>query len=255
MKMFTLLASSFFGTYLLASPNACAVFATQEEDYLLMDACINYGYYPNASIDSNGNHIYHAYINTMSFEMFVHLLDKGANIYAKNREGNSILDSIDVDSDKFFYLVNRFNIFDYLDEKLHASLVIKVFKKGNRALQERIIKKRANISSQDLSGWTPLMYAIHEGNLEVITLLLNNGATVNGKIDIDAKPSIEAFFNPYNQTLIRHLEQYGIPIKKPIDCKVCINLTTTNSNAHQFITKKMVKVMQEILYLRAKNHP
>jgi hypothetical protein len=248
VKIFMLLLLTTFTLY--ASPISCAKYAAQNDDFLLMDACIKHGYLTNSRINQKGEHLLHL-SHTFSLEMFIYLIDKGANIYAKTDKGSTIFEKIPLDSEQFLYLLDHFSLFETLDDTTHAKIVHTIFKDNNLTLQNRLIEKHANLSAKDKVGWTPLMYAIYNANLPIISLLLNHGATVNPHVPLFINASIEAFFHPKNQALITHLIKHDIPIKQPKPCSICIKSSTTKSEANYFLNKKSIRMIQNLLYLRA----
>lgn len=78
-------------------------------------------------------------------------------------------------------------------------------------LQDAIKKKKAIVNAKDENGWTPLHEGARSGHLEVVKLLVENGADVNAKTAGDggtalwwAKQSHEE-----DHPVVRFLEELG----------------------------------------------
>jgi serine/threonine-protein phosphatase 6 regulatory ankyrin repeat subunit B len=77
------------------------------------------------------------------------LIDKGADVNAKNKDGDTAL--------------------------MSASL------KGHTEIVKALIEKGADVNAKDKAGWTALMSASFYGYIEIVRALLNKGADVNAK--------------------------------------------------------------------------
>lgn len=55
-----------------------------------------------------------------------------------------------------------------------------------------LISSGADINAYEFDGWTPLFYAIEQGNLEAVELLLSSGANINVQDDRGRTPLLYA---------------------------------------------------------------
>ena len=55
-----------------------------------------------------------------------------------------------------------------------------------------LISEGADVNARSRSGWTPLMYAASNSNLEIVQLLLEKGADVNARNNNDWTPLMYA---------------------------------------------------------------
>lgn len=78
-------------------------------------------------------------------------------------------------------MIDYFNNFNHLDNQLFRAVGLE-----DKELVLKLIKKGADINSSYLCfgediGWTPILYAVQLNNIEIVSILINNGANVNPK--------------------------------------------------------------------------
>ncbi len=69
------------------------------------------------------------------------------------------------------------------------SLLINASFYGRKSIIEYLLSRHVNINAKDKKGWTALHAAIQEGNIDIIKLLLENGADVHAR-DVYGNPPI-----------------------------------------------------------------
>lgn len=117
----------------------------------------------------------------VSEELVTILLDRGADVNAKDRYGNHVLNHIRGDHPNILLLLLAkgadINVHGYKGQTvlMRSSLRPNIYK--------ILLEKDANVDAEDYSGKTALMYASETGALESVRLLLKHGA----KIDIQDK--------------------------------------------------------------------
>ena len=117
--------------------------------------------------------------NTEEVEL---LLDRGANIEAKNRWGQTPL-LIAADwgkTETVERLLNRGANIEAQDNDGWTPLMYAA-RSGNTETVALLIERGANIEAQDNDGWTPLMYAARSGNTETVALLIERGANIEAQ--------------------------------------------------------------------------
>jgi ankyrin repeat protein len=73
------------------------------------------------------------------------------------------------------------------------------------AMAKLLLGHGANVNVQDKNGGTALMYAIDDGNTDVALLLLNSGANVNARANIDGKTALMSATTHKNWRVIEAL--------------------------------------------------
>ena len=85
------------------------------------------------------------------------LLDRGANINARDHEGETAL--------------------------------IRAAFWGHLAIVRLLLERGANANARTYEGWTPLMYAADSGHLAIVRELMNKGANTNGVLNVRYLPT------------------------------------------------------------------
>jgi ankyrin repeat protein len=115
------------------------------------------------------------------------LLQKRANIFCKDKYGNSLLHIATREGSKeslgelFPYLPYAINVPNNRQfAPLHIAMI-----KGHNACAQLLVKKGATIDIRNKVGETPLHYAASTGNLQGIELLIGNGACIEAQNNND----------------------------------------------------------------------
>lgn len=111
-----------------------------------------------------------------------YLIDKGANIDDKNKNGRTPL-MLAIEGGNFNYLNylaknDADNNQSYHNEETPLTLDIQ-FEKEKFDVISYLVKKGANVNQEDYNGDTPLTIAINKGNIKIIKFLIESGANLN----------------------------------------------------------------------------
>ncbi|MGO8758220.1 MAG: ankyrin repeat domain-containing protein [Terracidiphilus sp.] len=119
------------------------------------------------------------------------LIEKGADIEAKNNKGDTALIAACMvgHADVARVLVEKGASIDARDEGAATALMYAGLA-GDTAIVDLLLAKGANIEAQDDNGETPLMYAASSGSVEAVKLMLRKNANPsvkdhNGKTALD----------------------------------------------------------------------
>ncbi len=162
-----------------------------------------------ASVDSNrDNNTPLTYALSKGYkEIFLYLLDKGANIDAKLKRGYQ--GSITV---------------------LH-----KASRMGKIVYVEALLKKGAKVNASiedgtgDWAGYNALLFAAYRGNINIVKLLINNGANVNSKNSSGQTPLIIASSLGHREVVQYLLEKNATINIRDRNGKTALRYTKTNS--------------------------
>lgn len=163
---------------------------------------------------SHGKFVDFNYLNVIKL-----LVDKGSDIFDKDKGGSNILFSISDDSsiDIVKFLVEKgvsINDVNYDgDSYLHIAV-----QKGLLNISNYLIKQGANINQQNIRGETPLFRAVNYNKFHMIQLLIKNGADINIR-------------DSEGRNVIFHLIYDGINIVKYlVKKKIDIDIVDTRGN-------------------------
>lgn len=79
---------------------------------------------------------------------------------------------------------------------------------GNAEILQLLLRAGANGDAEDLSGWTPLFYAVQRGDLASIKVLVQIGANINKKDSVGATPLAHAA-NLGHVAMVKELLDHG----------------------------------------------
>jgi tetratricopeptide (TPR) repeat protein len=107
------------------------------------------------------------------------LLDKGANIEAKNEYGSTalVLAARDGQIEVVRLLLNKGANIEAKDKDDYTALLLSAIR-GNTEVVKLLLDKGANIEGKERRGNTPLYAAASKGKVEVVKLLLDKGANI-----------------------------------------------------------------------------
>jgi hypothetical protein len=84
--------------------------------------------------------------------------------------------------------------------------LFKVIEKGNLSDINKAIKDGANVNEADRFGWTPLHLAAYNGSLEIVKLLVVNGADINTKTYIGERTPLYVASLNQHQDIVDYLK-------------------------------------------------
>ncbi|MBN1469865.1 MAG: ankyrin repeat domain-containing protein [Fusobacteriaceae bacterium] len=121
-------------------------------------------------------------IETNNNEILNAIMKKSTNL-TKSINGKSPLELL-IDNNKFDEIKaliesNGLNLDDFIDENKTKTLLSEAIVKNNLDFINYLISKKVDINKKVKDGFTPLMIAVMNDNLEVTKLLINNGADVD----------------------------------------------------------------------------
>ena len=123
-------------------------------------------------------------------------------------------DSIDFSHQSCTFSLSRFNPWN------KYNLIKAILRDDLNTTRHLLMTGRANVNMKDrriffsrdrLTGWTPLMYAIDEGNLEIARLLIDFGADVNTQ-DEDGSTTLMIAVDNDDIEAIKFLLKFGVQI-------------------------------------------
>jgi len=135
--------------------------------------------------DNKGNTPLHSAVAAGHAEMTKKLIESGADINAKNDDGNSsIMLAVEVDNDKFIdFLADEFGADVGAASNGHTALYRAAWL-GNAVIVSVLGKRGCDVNQQNLEGWSPLHAASDRGHKEVVEILVG---TFKAKINIQCK--------------------------------------------------------------------
>ncbi|MFP3023396.1 MAG: ankyrin repeat domain-containing protein, partial [Wolbachia sp.] len=116
-----------------------------------------------------------AAVQRSDFSKVKDLVSQGANIEAKNKDGETPLDLAIQGSYR-----DIIGLLEQAQLNLGKELLIAA-EKGDLEKARDSIRRGVNVNAQGRQGWTPLFWAIQKNNLNIVKLLVNNGADINAK--------------------------------------------------------------------------
>ena len=117
-------------------------------------------------------------------EIAVWLIEHGANIRAKIGERSLFLDSIEKNK------VDVVRLLIYKGVNMNQSFtrhcfaepaLIYAIRKGFNEIAKIMISKKAKVNTRDSDGYSPLLQAVINNDIELATLLVNAGADINAR--------------------------------------------------------------------------
>ncbi|GFS89401.1 ankyrin-3 [Nephila pilipes] len=185
-------------------------------------------------VDFKGYHdrsLLHQCALTGSLEMTEYLVESGANIHAKCRDGHKPIHLAAVmgfENIVEFYLDHNMSVNDLNDSNLTLLHIAAEHGKANVA--ELLIKRTANINATDLNGETPIHLASANGHKDVIDIILHNGAYYNVKNKLNQTP-LQITENEFISSVLKNLEKLFIAVKNnaPLETDILLNENSKNS--------------------------
>jgi len=154
-----------------------------------------------AGFSSKFSKLLHSLISIMKFEYYLEiakiLIDRGGDVNAKDRDGNTPLHyavgcfskdyaKLLIDKNADVYARNNFGL-----TPLHVAV-----REGRLEISQLLIENGADVDAKDEYGWTPLHWAVKEGHQAAVSLLIGKGADVNARNDRGWTPlHVAAFWN------------------------------------------------------------
>ncbi len=101
----------------------------------------------------------------------------------------------------------------------HALMVAAAF--GHVDTVRALIDKGADVNAKDLTGWTPLHAAAFKGNMQIVRLLLENGAVAEPSTWFLESPWImaEELGYPAIVPLLKQAEWQTVASRHPLPCR------------------------------------
>lgn len=115
-------------------------------------------------------------------EIAVYLIDAGADVNAKSRQGITplIAAAMNGHADMVALLATKITNLDQLSEMQYQSNALHLAARdGHTAVIEVLLKAGADVNALEGTDSTALMYAAYNGHLEAVELLIEQGADLN----------------------------------------------------------------------------
>jgi len=110
-----------------------------------------------------------------SLSLVKELIAQGADIYAKDKDGDTALIVAHKEgSERMYALLLSYEDSD--SEKIYATKLMKAVKEGHKDIVKQLLDDNTNINTKDRSGNTALMNAVRASNKEMVQFLLENNA-------------------------------------------------------------------------------
>ncbi|GFS92088.1 ankyrin-3 [Nephila pilipes] len=168
---------------------------------------------------------------TGSLEMTEYLVEKGANLDARCRNGHK---PIHLAAAKGFVKIVEF----YLDHNMsvndlsinNLTLLHIAAECGNAKVAELLIKRSANINAFNINGEAPIHLASANGHKDMLEILLHYGAYYNVKNKHEQTP-LQKTKNESIVSLLGRIEKLFIAVKNNahLDVEIILNEALTNS--------------------------
>jgi len=176
----------------------------------------------------------------INFEKVKELINKGADIEAKNNDGKTslMIASNNGHSEVVKLLLEKGADIEAKNENGRTSLMM-ASHKGHSEIVKLLLENGANIEAKNVNGETSLMYASSNGNSEVVKLLLEKGADIEAKENDGYTSLMWASHNGHSE-VVKLLIEKGADIEaKGSDGKTSLMLASWNRQ------REVVKVLLE----------
>ena len=162
--------------------------ATKQGNLKKLNELLSKGADINAK-DGNGNSVLLYAIKHNKVEAVNFLLSKGANLEAKDKSTRTPLmfAIIEENAEMVKFLLSKGAKLEAKDDTGWTPLIIAVGKQ-NRGIVEFLVSKGADVNAKTTSGITPLHVAAHKNNQELVKFLRSKGADVHAKNATDKTP-------------------------------------------------------------------
>jgi len=141
------------------------------------------------------------------------LLSKGADVNAKDGNGNSVLlyaiKHNKVEAVNF--LLSKGANLEAKNKNIRTPLMFAIIEE-NAEMVKFLLSKGAKLEAKDDTGWTPLIIAVGKQNREIVEFLVSKGADVNAKTTSGITP-LHVAAHKNNQELVKFLRSKGADIK------------------------------------------
>ncbi|MFP3016488.1 MAG: ankyrin repeat domain-containing protein [Wolbachia sp.] len=128
-----------------------------------------------ANLETKDNTPLHNACNNDRLEAVEYLIEKGASLKAKNKDGKIPLELAEQKG-----YTDIVEILKQTQLNLDRELLIVVEKEDLGKVKDNI-RRGANVNAQSRLGWASVFWAIQKNNLNIVKLLVNNGADINAK--------------------------------------------------------------------------
>ncbi len=128
-----------------------------------------------ANLETNDNTALHNACSNGHLKVVEYLIDKGASLKAKNKDGKIPLELAEQKG-----YTDIVEILKQTQLNLDRELLVAVEKEDLGKVKDNI-RRGANVNAQSRLGWASVFWAIQKNNLNIVKLLVNNGADINAK--------------------------------------------------------------------------
>ncbi|WP_264686539.1 ankyrin repeat domain-containing protein [Wolbachia endosymbiont (group B) of Rhopobota naevana] len=128
-----------------------------------------------ANLETKDNTPLHNACNNDRLKVVEYLIEKGASLKAKNKDGKIPLELAEQKG-----YTDIVEILKQTQLNLDRELLIAVEKEDLGKVKDNI-RRGANVNAQSRLGWASVFWAIQKNNLNIVKLLVNNGADINAK--------------------------------------------------------------------------
>ncbi|GFT08545.1 ankyrin-3 [Nephila pilipes] len=190
---------------------------------------------------------------TGSLEMTEYLVESGANIHARCRDGHkpihvaAVMGFVKIVE---FYLDHYMSVNDLNGNNL--TLLHIAAHCGNAKVAELLIKRSANINVSDINGEAPIHLASANGHKDIVDILLHNGAYYNVKNKLKQTPLQISKYKSI-ASVLKNIDRLFIAVKNNacLDVETELNEVAKNS-AFSFINANCVE-NETLLHYASRN--
>ncbi|WP_353272741.1 ankyrin repeat domain-containing protein [Wolbachia endosymbiont (group A) of Urophora cardui] len=196
-----------------------------------------------ANLETKDNTPLHNACNNDRLKVVEYLIEKGASLKAKNKDGKIPLELAEQKG-----YTDIVEILKQTQLNLDRELLIAVEKEDLGKVKDNI-RRGANVNAQSRLGWASVFWAIQKNNLNIVKLLVNNGADINAK-DNESWMPLHWAVQLGSLDVVKYLVERGANINAlTADGRTSLELAAQKNrvNVIEFLKKAQLDLDKELL--------